>query len=337
MERELLAPVDIAHPDGRLRWEAVGWARHPIHRCNLGPGLARAHRWNYWCIVSRASALTVLVADVGLAGVVLVSFLDFGARGPVERIYVRPRGLPVRMPDDPRGDIVVEVPRLSLAMQARGDALAIAADARTLLGRRIAVDLVVERPLAHETVNVLVPWDDTRFQLTSKQQALPARGVVRVDGREHRFEPANEAFACLDFGRGRWPSRIDWCWAFAAAPRGGRTIGLNLGGKWTDGTGVTENAFVIDGRVHKIADAVDFSYDRRAFMAPWRIRARTGERVDLRFVPMRERAVHVPLGIASVELHQMLGAFSGSFVDDGGARVSIDDVVGLAESFRGRW
>jgi len=337
MERELREPIDIALPDGRLSRDAVGWARHPLHRCNLAPGLPRTHRWNHWCFTTRGHALTITVADVGWIGLAIVSFLDFAARSPVERVYVRPLGLGAPMPQTPRGDLVVSARRLSLAMRARGEEMHVEGEARTLFGRRIAIDLVVERPLAHETLNVLVPWDDARFQFTSKQQALPVRGAVRVDAREYRFDRGNEAFACLDFGRGRWPSRIEWNWAFGSAVRGGRTIGFNLGGKWTDGSGVTENGVVIDGRLHKIHDDVDFEYDARSFMAPWRIRSRGSERVDLRFTPMRERVVKLPLGLVGAELHQLVGAFHGAFVDDGGARVGIDDVLGLAEWFRGRW
>src|SRR5262249_25122691 len=159
----------------------------------------------------------------------LVSFLEFPARSPVERVWVRPMGLPFRMPDTPRGDIALSARRLDLALRAsgpRGDDLHIEGEARTLLGTKISFDVSVERPPQHETVNVLVPWDDTRFQFTSKQQGLPARGVVRIDGREIRFDRDDDAFACLDFGRGRWPSRIEWCWAFASGRCGGRTIGL---------------------------------------------------------------------------------------------------------------
>jgi hypothetical protein len=193
------------------------------------------------------------------------------------------------------------------------------------------------RSISHETLNVLVPWDDTRFQFTSKQQALPARGVVRVGAREHRFEAENQAFACMDFGRGRWPPRIEWCWAFASGARGGRTIGFNLGGKWTDGTGVTENGAVLDGRLHKVHEDLDFEYDPRAWLRPWRIRARTGGRVDLTFTPLRERAVRLPLLFASAELHQLVGRFSGFFIDDAGARVPIEELVGQAEWFKGRF
>src|SRR5262249_45501022 len=156
----------------------------------------------------------------------------------------------------------------------------------------IEVAVTVERPPSHETVNVVVPWDEARFHFTSKQQALPARGVVRVDGREHRLDREGDAFACLDFGRGRWPRGIEWGWALASGRAGARTIGLNLGARWTDGTGVTENAVVIDGRVHKIADAVDFTPG-----GAWRIRTRAGDRVDLSFTPSHRRALRLPLGL----------------------------------------
>jgi hypothetical protein len=342
-ERELTAPVAIAHADGRLNREAVGWARRPIFDCRLALAVTRAHTWSYWSVMNRSCALSVLFADVGVAGVALVSFQDLAARSPVERVYLRPLGLPVRMPDTPTGDLVLDARRMRLALRACDESthdLRIEGEMRTLLGRRIELDVHIDRPKTHETLNVLVPFDDECFQLTSKQQGLPARGVVRIDGREHRFEQGDDrdaAFACLDFGRGRRPSHIDWCWAFASARRDGRTVGLNLGGKWTDGTGVTENGIVIDGRLHKVSDDVDFTYDRRDYSRPWQIRTRRTKRVDLRFVPLRERAVRVPLVLADFELHQCVGFFSGTVVDDEGIEVALDDVIGQAERFRGRW
>ncbi len=324
MELEHVVPIDIAHADGRLRREAVGWARHPILRCNLAPGLPRAHAFSYWCIMDRRAALSLLVADVGLAGVALVSFLELGG-APVERVHARPLGLSPRLPDAPDGDFTVEARRLRLSLRHDGPTLRFEGEARTLLGRRLELDVTVVRPPGHETVNVLVPWDDTRFHLTSKQQALPARGEVRVDGRAHRFE---EAYACLDFGRGRRPDGIEWCWAFAAGRSAGRTIGLNLGARWTDGTGVTENAVIVDGRVHKIADAVEISVD------PWRIRAPASGRVDLRFTPRSARIVRVPF---AMRLHQHVGVFSGTVAGDDGGVIEIRDLPGLAEWLRARW
>jgi hypothetical protein len=41
--------------------------------------------------------------------------------------------------------------------------------------------------------------------------------------------------------------------------------------------------------------------------------------------------------LASVDLHQLVGTFSGTFVADGGERVAIDDVLGIAEELHARW
>jgi hypothetical protein len=233
--------------------------------------------------------------------------------------------LPAALPVGPDGDLAIDVPRLRLALTGKDGTMTIAGEARTLLGRRLSVDVVVERPPAHETVNVVVPWGPERFHLTSKQQALPARGRITVDGREYRC--ADDAFACLDFGRGRWPAGIHWQWAFAGGRRGGRDLGFNLGATWTDGTGVNECGLVIAGRVHKLAETVDF----RRTDGGWRI---AGPRVDLRFRALDTRRVKVPFVYA---MDQSFGRFDGSVVDDRGARVAIDGLIGLCEDVRGRW
>ena len=70
---------------------------------------------------------------------------------------------------------------------------------------------------------------------------------------------------------------------------GGRRIGLNFGGKWTDGTGMTENAVFIDGVMTKIHEDVLFTYDPKNFMVPWKIRTKFSDTVDLTFTPFFER------------------------------------------------
>jgi Domain of unknown function (DUF2804), N-terminal len=233
-EREIVAPIDVARPDGRLVREAVGWARGPsILRFDLPRRMSRVCGWNYWCITGGGDcALSLLVADVGFAGVGLVSMLDLARSKTVECVVLRPFGLPQALPGSPRGDVVVDVPRLHLAMRMVGDTMHVEGEARPVLGARIAIDLEVERPTSHETLNVLVPFDDEAFQLTSKQQALPVRGEVRVDARRYRFGGDGrdgDGWACLDFGRGRWPRGIDWNWGFASGRCGDAVVGFNFG------------------------------------------------------------------------------------------------------------
>lgn len=82
---------------------------------------------------------------------------------------------------------------------------------------------------------------------------------------------------------------------------------------------------------------MDFTCDRRSFMRPWEIRARSTSRVALRFTPRTERVVRLPLGLVSLELHQHMGTFEGTLLGDDGERFAVARMVGLAESFRAKW
>jgi hypothetical protein len=202
------------------------------------------------------------------------------------------------------------------------------------LDARLRVDLRVERPPAHETLNVLVPWSSRRFQFTSKQCALPARGEVVVDGRRYPFAEDTDAFACLDHGRGVWPYRTRWNWGNASGRRAGRTLGLNLGGQWTDGTGTTENGLVIDGRLHKIHEPVRWEYAPRDLARPWRVRS---PRVDLTFTPAFERRAAGNFGLLSARLGWCFGMWSGVVIDDDERPIEIDRLRGWAEEVHARW
>ena len=109
------------------------------------------------------------------------------------------------------------------------------------------------------------------------------------------------------------------------------------GGQWTDGTGMTENALCIDGRLHKISEDLTWDYDLSDFSRPWRIRAPQTQRVDLEFVPRIEHAQHINLWLLKTDLHWALGHFRGTIVADSGERLAIDHLLGWAEDHRARW
>ncbi len=52
---------------------------------------------------------------------------------------------------------------------------------------------------------------------------------------------------------------------------GAHTVGLQFGAKWTAGSGFTENGLIVDGRLSKLGDALDWTYDWDNPMAPWRV------------------------------------------------------------------
>jgi hypothetical protein len=197
-------------------------------------------------------------------------------------------------------------------------------------------DILVERPAAHETLNVVIPWSDAQFQFTSKQNTLPASGHVRLG--DERFDFTDGSFACLDYGRGVWPEHTLWNWGAASGMQAGHVVGLNLGGQWTDGTGMTENGICIDGRLTKISEDLVFDYDRDARMQPWRVRTSVSERIELRFDPEYERVSETGRRDSwYTSAHQMFGRYSGRITPDGGEAIELRDLFGWIEDHDARW
>ena len=190
---------------------------------------------------------------------------------------------------------------------------------------------------ALESLNVVIPWSRRRFQFTSKQNCLQASGTIELDGTTLTFEPG-ETYACLDLGRGIWPYASSWNWgSFSGLSHDGRLVGGNLGAGWTDGTGMTENAIWFDGRVSKLHEDVSYAYDRHDLMKPWTIRTTSTKRVDLRFEPFYDRFAHTNFVIIKSDMHQMIGRYYGTIVDDNDIPVELSGLIGWAEEHQARW
>ena len=329
-EREITEPVDMCLPDGRLNPAAVGWSRFPRHRANLR-GWGRNKRFEYWCISTPDVIVAVNVSHSDYRVTLATFFLDLRTMEafPQAEIHWMPRDKVTPMPDAPWGGPVIGTgTRMKIEMLPTGAGINLRA--RT---PRMHVDLQVVRPEGHESMGVLVPWSDKVFQYTCKDNCLPVSGTVVVDGVEHVIDPAT-AYATLDHGRGRWPYSIVWNWASGSGRSRGREIGLQFGGKWTDGTPSTENAIRIDGRVDKIGQELEWIYDRSDWLKPWAIR---GERVDLTFTPVYDRYSSFDRVIVLSREHQCFGYFDGRVTDEAGAEIPVERILGWAEEVHRRW
>jgi len=336
-ERELRADVNLCLPDGRLNPAAKGWSRRPLHRCSLRGPWGRNKRWDYWCVTWNGGALSLTYADFDYLGIASALVLDFEAGREIEKFVPVPLGLGFSQPDTVGGaDIAFDRLGLRLEFREESGGTRLRAGFRSG-GHEVEADVLVAKPPKHETLNVVVPWSDTLFQFTSKQNTLPASGFVTVDGVTRRIGPEQGAFGCLDFGRGVWPTRTVWNWASASGTMNGKTIGLQFGGQWTDGTGATENGICLEGRLHKISDEIRFEYDRRDFRRAWQIATPRSDRVKLDFRPVYQKKMKIPLLVAGAELHLCFGRFSGEVRGDSGELVIVEDLFGWAEEMRARW
>lgn len=125
-------------------------------------------------------------------------------------------------------------------------------------------DFHIYHPPGDESLNVVIPKSRNIYQFTAKHHILPTTGFVKLGDARFDFN-SDYSFAVLDYGRGIWPREAEWNWAMASQRLRNQRIGLNFGGQWTDGTGMTENAIFIDGAMTKIHEDVVFSYDREIF------------------------------------------------------------------------
>jgi hypothetical protein len=335
-EKELITPTKLCRADGRLNPEAVGWSRTPLHTCNLSGRWPRKKRWNYWAVTTEEYLFSATVSNVDYSGLVFVYLADFANDLFEETTLIVPLGRGCDLPPTVNADVRFDGKGMHVAMLQAEHGVDLAVELDDFAGQPLSDRFAVTSPPGHETLNVVIPWNERTFQFTSKQNTLPAEGTVEWGGETKRFS-GPQSFACLDFGRGIWPRDCAWNWGSASGRQNGnRRIGLNLGGQWTDGTDHTENGICVDGRLTKISETLHWAYDKSDFNKPWRITAPSGA-VDLTFTPFMERVAASDLWLVKSEVHQMFGHYDGTITTADGETLTIHKLLGWAEDHVAKW
>jgi Protein of unknown function (DUF2804). len=338
-EREITTAVDLCTVDGHLNPDARGWSRVPLHRANLRGKFGRNKRWDYWGILAGDLAISSTYSNVDYLGIVDVWWADLatGRTGGRARTLPFARGLD--LPERP-GTEPLRSSSKTLTVEMVDDEVGTHLRASWIErdGTPGRLDATVDLPTGHESLNVVIPWSESTFQFTSKHQARPAHGELVLGDEVRRFGDDGSAWGVLDVGRGRWPYRTNWNWGGGAGRAGGDgpVVGLQLGGKWTVGTGATENGVIVDGRLTKVGDELEWDYQWDDPMQEWRVRAPDGS-IDLVLHPRYDKHSRTEIGIMGMEVHQVFGHWSGSVRTDEGMTVAFDDFLGFAEECRARW
>jgi hypothetical protein len=139
-----------------------------------------------------------------------------------------------------------------------------------------------------------------------------------------------------DFGRGVWPYRSFWNWAVGTGVQDGELVGVNMGARWTTGTGSNENAILLAGRLYKVMEDLEWRYEPANWMEPWRVRAPHSEMIDLTLTPTLSKRVGVNLGVLATGGTIAFGTWNG-VIRAAGREVRIDHLAGWAEEFAHRW
>lgn len=344
MQNEITKSGKLLKTDGTL--EQIGWSRAPILDCNLEDAhfyrlealqRFRIKRWDYYAVFTPRYFFSATVADLGYAGNVFVYLLDFETKELHEEGVVIPFGKGIQLPrNSTEGETIFKNEEVTVQFSVDGSTRRVIVDWPSFDGGKgISADLTLQELKEHESMNIVIPIGEKRFYYNRKINCMPTSGVISYgDAREILSEKSS--IASLDWGRGVWEYSTFWNWASASGfmPDGG-TIGLNLGCGFGDTSHATENAIILNGKIHKL-DQVSFIYDSADYMKPWTFKDNQG-RLELTFTPFKERIAATKLVVIDSEVHQMFGRYNGFFITDEGEKVVIQDLIGFAEEQRARW
>lgn len=335
-EKEISERVKLCDNQGNLNPESIGWSRQPLHHCNLKGRWLRKKRWNFWCITNPDLYFSLAVSQLDYMDLAFLTFFEVASRQFYQVHVPMFNGNHIKLPET-WGEVSCHTKQLDIVISEKGATRTIELFCPSLGGKEFTAHIDISRPIHHETMNVVIPWSNKQFQYTSKQNCLPATGIIEHGERKYDILPDN-SFACLDFGRGIWPYNTQWNWSSSSGKcTGNKTIGWNLGGKWTDGTGLTENALCYEGHITKLSEDVKFEYDPANIMTPWKIHTTQSNRVDLTFTPLYEWHKSLNLLLIKSNLHLLIGYFSGEVQPDNTSPIRIDNFFGWAEEHKAKW
>jgi hypothetical protein len=342
-QHEILGPAPLLNNNGRLT--TAGWCRQPMLDCNLEKASfyaikflqpLRIKRWDYYAIFTPSHFFSFTISDIGYLGMIFAYVLDFATAKFQEETIAVPFGRGVQLPRNSQEGIShFDNGKAALRFSVEDGTRRLQVDWPKFGDTSLSANLRLACPPEHESMTIVIPIEKKRFYYNRKINCMPATGWVRYGGSEYNLTPRT-SLGQLDWGRGVWAYSSFWLWASASGfLPDGRTIGLNMGYGFGDTSAASENAFILDGRVHKLGRLI-FQYDPEHFMAPWRMKDDDG-RLELVFAPFYERVAKTDMKILNSEVHQMFGRYRGTLVTDEGETLVIENLVGFAEEHHAKW
>jgi hypothetical protein len=191
-----------------------------------------------------------------------------------------------------------------------------------------------EDPARTQPLVVMLPLEPNR-PMFSHKSACPASGVLEIGGEKVEFTPDRDV-GLLDYHRAYYPRNTFWRWAtFATIGATGNLLGVNLTHNIIkDDEQFNENC-IWHGNSISLLGAARFDVPKDPTQ-PWTIRTTDGA-VNLQLTPQGLRQERVNLGLVRTAYDQPYGLYSGTLVDSGGKKHTVEKAFGLAEDHIATW
>ncbi|MDR2313537.1 MAG: DUF2804 domain-containing protein [Spirochaetaceae bacterium] len=196
--------------------------------------------------------------------------------------------------------------------------------------RHLRGEVVLSAPPNAQSIVTVSPWrrEKYAFRYFRCSPWFITEGVMQFGTAEIYFTRDN-AWGIYDWKREVRPRRDIRYWAAACGMADGRLVGFNVGYGSTDSSAGTENAFFLDGVIHKL-DQVTFHIPPTDWLEEWKFTS-NDRRLEMTFTPNQARKEHRSIFLHSVKCRQVCGTFSGKVVLDDGSSLGFWNITGFAE------
>ncbi|MCL2008308.1 MAG: DUF2804 domain-containing protein [Treponema sp.] len=318
-----------------------GWSRNPCFLFESGllrSPKRRITQSDRYILISPAYQVLIEILDDGYLGYFCLSIVSMKDKKRNSQTIMKafPMGSFNLPNDSEEGSIKFNRKESAITFASReGGVRIIKADIPGFGKKRGLTGQVVLTPLPEaQSLITHMPWRGKRdaFFYSRRSPCYSAEGVILFGNMEIVFT-MGEGWGIFDWTRGVRPRSDLGFWAASCAGIGDRVAGFSVGYNSADSGEGTDNAFFLDGKLHKL-DQVSFHIPSGPNL-PWRFTS-NNNRLEMSFTPHQERDENHQILFYSLKRRQLFGTFSGKVILDDGMEFCFNDMPGITERRKSR-
>jgi hypothetical protein len=320
-----------------------GWARRPIYvfeKDRLRAPRRYMTELDRYCFFSQTHLFLFEIEDSGFLGSIRITCVSLRDKKMATTVYTSSFTLgSFNLPSGSEtGSIRLHQKRALIEFWTRRSGIRIIKIDIPLLSHGVSLrgEIVLAEPEGAQPFLTHSGWhrEKSAFRYSRTSPWYFVEGVMQLGNQDIVFTRGN-AFGVFDWDRGCRPKmdvqyRARGCGMFKK-----KQISFALGYSTADTGAATENAFFIDGKLHKL-NYVTFQISPKNWLLPWQFTS-AGGKIEMTFHPILFETVRNRIFLHSIGLLQFFGYYSGKFLQDDGQFFTFKNITGFAERRKTRF
>jgi hypothetical protein len=314
-----------------------GWASRALYsfdKDKIRPARRYLTELDRYCFFSGTHLFLFEIEDSGFLGSIRITSISLRDKKKLRAVFASPFTLgSFNMPaGSESGSIRLRQKNAMIEFLARSGGVRILKidipslpEQASLRGEVVFMESEGAQPLM---THVGWPGEKNAFCFTRVSPSYFVEGVIQAANHDIVFTPDN-AFGVFDWVRSSRPKNDTHYRALACGLYKERLIGFSLGYSTADSASATENAFFLDGKIHKLG-TVTFQISPKDWLIPWKFTNADGK-LELVFQPVLEESVHNRVFLHALRLRQFFGYFSGKVLQEDGSFFVFRNICGMTE------